>query len=179
MFITGELCVDHSRALLSRRRGSIRGAMTGACFATDARFGTAFARLGAGFGACDGGYRTGDRARVDADGFVYVVGRTQTFVKTGSHRVAVEEIEEVLGCCPGVVAAAICGVPHRARGEALIAVVVLRPGHLLSPVELRAHCARSLPPFKIPIEFRSATALPMTASGKIDRVALAALVRGG
>jgi len=128
-------------------------------------------------GFSGGAYCSGDRARVDADGFVYVVGRTQSFVKTAGHRVAVEEVEEVLARYPDVAAAAVCGIPHPTRGDALVALVVAQHGHTISAIDLRAHCAASLPAFKVPVEFRAVDALPRTASGKLDRREIASRAR--
>ena len=126
-------------------------------------------------GFTPGAYRTGDLARVDADGFVYVLGRTKTFAKMSGHRVAVEEIEHVLARAPGVLEAAVVGVAHRTRGEALVAMVVVGDTALASPPALRAHCARLLPAFKVPSEFRIVLSLPYTPRGKLDRSALRGL----
>jgi acyl-CoA synthetase (AMP-forming)/AMP-acid ligase II len=127
----------------------------------------------------DGKFYTGDLARIDADGFIVVVGRAKEFVKTGGHRVSPVEVEGVLAELPGVLEVAVCGVPHPVRGEALVAGVVARPGHAPSAAELRAHCAARLPTFKVPVAFVLLPELPKTANGKISRRQLAdALARG-
>ncbi|CAN5917335.1 class I adenylate-forming enzyme family protein [soil metagenome] len=121
----------------------------------------------------DGAYHTGDLARQDPDGFVYIVGREKELVKTAGHRVAPQEIEDVLLEATGVVEAGVCGVPHPTRGEALIAVLVLDATSPATIDALRAHCARRLPPHKVPIAIHTADALPRTASGKLSRRELA------
>jgi acyl-CoA synthetase (AMP-forming)/AMP-acid ligase II len=124
----------------------------------------------------NGAYRTGDRARVDADGFFFIEGREKSFVKTAGHRVAVEEVEEVLLADPRVHEAGVSGVPDQIRGEALVALVVARAGHALTTRELATRCAAALPAFKVPLRFHFAAALPRTSTGKIDRRALLAVI---
>ena len=120
----------------------------------------------------DGGYRTGDLATVDADGFVTIVGRANEMIKTGGHRAAPAEIEHVLAQAAGVAEAAVCGIPHDVRGEAVIGVVIASTGATLTEPALRAHCAARLPPHLVPVRFRIVAELPRTANGKLDRAAL-------
>jgi acyl-coenzyme A synthetase/AMP-(fatty) acid ligase len=80
----------------------------------------------------------------------------------------------VLEAHPGVLEAAVLGRTHDAWGEAVTAIVVARPGTALDAEALRAHCARSLAPFKVPKEFvLSGEPLPRTRSGKLLRRELA------
>lgn len=127
----------------------------------------------------DGAFHTGDLARVDADGFIYLVGRRAEFVKTIGHRVSPAEVEEVLALAPGVLETGVCGVPHPVRGEALVAAVVLAPGAASTPATLLRHCASLLPPFKVPMKVVIVPALPRTPSQKLDRARLVALLSGG
>ena len=127
----------------------------------------------------DGAFHTGDLARVDADGFIYLVGRRAEFVKTIGHRVSPAEVEEVLALAPGVLETGVCGVPHPMRGEALVAAVVLAPGATSTPASLLRHCASQLPAFKVPTKVVILDALPRTANQKLDRARLVALLSGG
>ncbi|MBV8610942.1 MAG: hypothetical protein JO034_26210 [Singulisphaera sp.] len=93
---------------------------------------------------------TGDLARVDADGFISIVDRSHDFLKCMSSRVGPKEIEEVITEHPGVVEAAVIGVPDEVWGEAPGAFVVpVRPG-AVTPKEVVVHCKARLPSFKVP-----------------------------
>jgi acyl-CoA synthetase (AMP-forming)/AMP-acid ligase II len=126
----------------------------------------------------DGAFFTGDLARVDGDGFVYLVGRRAELIKTIGHRVAPAEIEGVLASAPGVVEAGVCGLPHPLRGEAIAAAVVLAPGAAVTSASLIEHCASELPAFKVPLKIVIVLELPKTPSRKLDRARLAALLTG-
>ncbi|HEY4180355.1 MAG TPA: AMP-binding protein [Kofleriaceae bacterium] len=123
----------------------------------------------------DGAFYTGDRARVDADGDVYLVGRDREFIKTGGHRVSPQEVEDVVAAIPEVAEAAVVGVPHQIRGEALVAIVVLQPGATLDLRGLSKYCGARMAPWKVPTELRVVEALPKRDNGKIDRRALGTL----
>ncbi len=131
------------------------------------------------FGADDHGafrdraFRTGDLATADGDGFITIVGRARDFVKTAGHRVAPQEVEDVIARMEAVAEVGVFGAPHALRGEALTAVVVPRPGAQLTLRALRLHCSAMLPPFKVPVEFRLAEDLPKGPTGKVKRDALA------
>lgn len=122
----------------------------------------------------DGAFHTGDVATVDTEGFITIVGREKEFVKTGGHRVAPQEVEEILMQHAGVHSAAVCGVVHPMRGEALVAAVIPRDGVTLTEAELRKHCVAFLPAHKVPAQLRIVASLPKTPNGKLDRRALAA-----
>ncbi|MFN0130761.1 MAG: class I adenylate-forming enzyme family protein [Verrucomicrobiales bacterium] len=114
-----------------------------------------------------GRLHTGDLARVDADGFVYIVDRERDMIKCGGNRVSPKEIEDVLAAHPGVVEAAVVGVPHDWLGEAVTAfVVATRDGGVIES-DLRRLCRQSLPPHKVPEHIRLVAALPHTGSGKV------------
>ena len=116
---------------------------------------------------------TGDIARMDEDGYFYIVDRKKELIIVSGYNVYPREVEEVLYAHPGVLEAAAIGVPDPERGEIVKAFVVLRPGASVRTEELRTHCASSLARFKIPadIEFRSD--LPKSTVGKVLRRALA------
>ncbi|MBE7325846.1 long-chain fatty acid--CoA ligase [Nocardioides sp. Y6] len=115
----------------------------------------------------DGWFRTGDLARVDDDGWYYIVDRTKDLIIRGGYNVYPREIEEVLLTHPDVSLAAVIGVPHDTHGEEIKAVVIKNPGSALTEDELVAWGKEQMAAYKYPriVEFRDS--LPMTATGKI------------
>jgi long-chain acyl-CoA synthetase len=116
---------------------------------------------------------TGDVARMDEDGYFYIVDRKKELIIVSGYNVYPREVEEALYAHPAVLEAGVIGVPDRERGEAVKAFVVLRPGASATAEELRAHCASSLARFKIPAEVEFRAELPKSAVGKVLRRALA------
>lgn len=127
----------------------------------------------------DGWLWTGDLARRDADGFLFITGRSKEMLKLGGHRVSPLEIEEVLGKHPDVVEAAVVGVPDELGGEAAHAFVVRRPGAQTTEAELKRHCRDALPALKVPKGFTFAESLPRTHVGKLARAELKARLTCG
>jgi long-chain acyl-CoA synthetase len=123
----------------------------------------------------DGWVTAGDLARIDADGFVYIVDRKNDKVVTGGMNVYPREIEEVLHRHPAVLEAAVVGVPDEHWGEALVAFVVPRPGTNVRPAELQAHCRSTLAGYKVPKSYREIGRLPRNAGGKVLKKELRAL----
>jgi acyl-CoA synthetase (AMP-forming)/AMP-acid ligase II len=123
----------------------------------------------------DGAFHSGDLATVDDEGYVFVVGRERSFIKTGGYRVAPPEVEETVTALPFVVEAAVCGVPHPLLGESVVCFVVVRAGTEGAVARLREHCKASLPSFKVPTRFELVSKLPRTSSGKTDTRQLVAL----
>jgi long-chain acyl-CoA synthetase len=117
---------------------------------------------------------TGDLARMDADGFIFIVDRKKDMLKTSGFQVWPREIEEVLAAHPAVMEVGVAGVPDAAKGEVAHAWVVLKAGQRATAEELRMYCRERLAPYKVPaqIEFRSE--LPKTMVGKVLRRALVA-----
>ncbi|MEM7707634.1 MAG: class I adenylate-forming enzyme family protein [Pseudomonadota bacterium] len=119
----------------------------------------------------DGWLHTGDLARIDAGGFVYIVGRLGRQLKSGSYRIHPEEIEEVLSDLPFVAEAAIVGTPDDLLGSRLLACCVKSTcADESEPAltrRLMRHCADKLSPFKVPRSVSWMEALPKTESGKI------------
>ncbi|WP_393084702.1 long-chain fatty acid--CoA ligase [Streptomyces sp. LN704] len=115
----------------------------------------------------DGWFRTGDLARRDADGWLYVVDRTKDLIIRGGFNVYPREIEEVLLTHPAVSMAAVIGVPHDSHGEEIKACVVLTPGAELSEQDLIAWCKEQMAGYKYPRLIEFVDVLPTNATGKI------------
>lgn len=112
---------------------------------------------------------TDDLFRVDADGFLYFVGRRDDILKVGGHKVSPREVEEVLCQIPGVREAAVIGMPDEAWGEAVRAFVVPGEGASLDAAAVQRFCSARLRGFMVPkaVEFRRE--LPKTESGKVKK----------
>ncbi|MBS0571246.1 MAG: AMP-binding protein [Proteobacteria bacterium] len=116
----------------------------------------------------DGWLHTGDVARMDEDGFFYIVDRKKDMILVSGFNVYPNEVEDVVAQCPGVLEAAAVGIPDEKSGEA-VKVVVVRKDPNLSAETVRAFCKENLTGYKLPkvIEFRDA--LPKSNVGKILR----------
>jgi long-chain acyl-CoA synthetase len=126
----------------------------------------------------DGKLYTGDMARVDADGFIFIVERARDFIKAMGCRIGPNEVEEVLAEMPEVVEAAVIGVPDELWGEAVKAfIVTARPGQLTAE-QVRSHCVRRLPNYKVPQQVEFLTAMPKTGNGKVNKESLKSLHPG-
>jgi acyl-CoA synthetase (AMP-forming)/AMP-acid ligase II len=112
---------------------------------------------------------TGDLFSMDAEGYLYFVGRKDDLIKTRGEKVSPREIENVLYEMEGIVEAAIVAVPDEMLGHALKAVITLEPGVCLTQQDVLRYCAQRLEAPMTPkwVEFRRE--LPKTASGKIDK----------
>ena len=119
----------------------------------------------------DGWLHTGDIARVDEDGFFFIVDRKKDMVVVGGLKVYPREIEELLHQHPKVKEAAVAGVTHRVRGELLVAQVVLKDGVSDDPRQVRRElldfCRQRLAPYKVPRRIEVVAALPKSAVGKV------------
>jgi long-chain acyl-CoA synthetase len=116
----------------------------------------------------DGWVKTGDLARVDDEGFVYIVDRAKDMLIRGGENIYCVEVENALYDHPAVMDAAVVGIPHRTLGEEPAAVVHLKPGAKATEEELRHHVALKLAAFKVPVKilFLPET-LPRNPNGKI------------
>ena len=118
----------------------------------------------------DGWFRTGDLARVDADGDYFLQGRASSVINVAGLKCFPEEIETVLAQVEGVRQARVSGRPHPKVGAVPLAEIV--PADPAAPPKvsaLIAHCRTQLARYKMPVEFRFVESLPVTASGKIKR----------
>ncbi len=129
-----------------------------------------------------GCYFSGDGARVDEDGYYWLMGRVDDVLNVSGHRLGTAEIESALVAHKAVSEAAAVGVPHELKGEGIAAFVSLRDGAEPSGAlreELRAWVAGEIGPFARPEEIRFVEALPKTRSGKIMRRLLRELAQNG
>jgi len=116
----------------------------------------------------DGWVKTGDLARVDEEGFVYIVDRAKDMLIRGGENIYCVEVENALYAHPAVMDAAVIGIPHRTLGEEPVAVVHLKADAAASQDELRHFVAQKIAAFKVPVKilFLPET-LPRNANGKI------------
>jgi long-chain acyl-CoA synthetase len=119
-----------------------------------------------------GWLHTGDVAVVDDDGFLFLVDRVKDLIIVSGFNVYPAEVEEVIAGHPGVVQAAVVGVPHPHSGEAVKAYVVVRDGVSVEEDEIIAHCEAQLARYKCPQKVMFVDELPQSATGKVLRSAL-------
>jgi len=121
-----------------------------------------------------GWLHTGDMARRDADGFLYIVDRSKDMIISGGFNVYPREVEDVLTQHPAVASAAVIGVPDEKWGEAVKALVVLKAGQAASAAELIALVREHKGPVQAPKSVDFVDSLPVTGLGKLDKKAIRA-----
>ena len=129
-----------------------------------------------------GAYFSGDGARVDQDGYYWLMGRVDDVINVSGHRLGTMEIESALVAHKAVAEAAVVGKPHELKGQAISAFVTLETGQKPSPElreELRAWVAKEIGSLARPDDVRFVEALPKTRSGKIMRRLLRELAEHG
>ena len=126
----------------------------------------------------DGYFITGDVGKFDDDGYLYIVGRAKDMIISGGLNVYPKEVEEVVNNFPGVLESAVVGAPHPDFGECVVAAVVARPGHELSPEDIKAALSQKLAKFKIPRRFFLEDELPRNTMGKVQKNILREKYRG-
>ena len=122
----------------------------------------------------DGWFRTGDLARVDDEGYFFIVDRKKELIIRGGYNVYPREIEEVFYEHPAVAEAAVVGIPHAELGEEVGAAVALKPGASADPQELQAFVKSKVAAYKYPRRVWIVEALPKGPTGKILRRAVEA-----
>jgi acetyl-CoA synthetase len=126
-------------------------------------------------------YFTGDGARKDKDGYVWIMGRVDDVIKVSGHRIGAAEVESALVSHPKVAEAAVVPMPHEIKGEAIYAYVTLKTG--IDPTEalkkeLVLHVRQTVGPIAVPEVIQFAEGLPKTRSGKIMRRILRKIASG-
>ncbi len=120
----------------------------------------------------DGWFITGDLGRIDADGYVHIVGRAKDLVISGGFNIYPIEVEMLLDAAPGVLESAVIGLPHPDFGEAVFAVLVAQNGATLDPSAALASLQDRIARFKQPKAAVVVPALPRNAMGKVQKAEL-------
>jgi long-chain acyl-CoA synthetase len=117
----------------------------------------------------DGWLHTGDVARMDKDGYIFIVDRKKDMIITGGYNIYPAEIEQVVAAHPAVAMVAVGSVPDDLRGELARAYVVLKSNAHVSEAEIIAFCREKLANYKLPRSVKFVADLPKTSTGKIMR----------
>jgi malonyl-CoA/methylmalonyl-CoA synthetase len=117
----------------------------------------------------DGFFRTGDLGRIDAQGYVFIVGRSKDLIITGGFNVYPKEVEDCLDRLEGVQESAVIGMPHPDFGEAVIAIIVPRPGWTVDVEAIKPRLRSSLANYKLPKWVVFAQELPRNTMGKVQK----------
>jgi acyl-CoA synthetase (AMP-forming)/AMP-acid ligase II len=124
----------------------------------------------------DGWFRTGDQGFLDAEGYLMLTGRIKELINRGGEKIGPREIDEVLLSHPAVAEAVAFGVPHPTWGEEVAAAIVLKEP--VNEAAILAFCKERLADFKCPKKFYIIDTIPRTATGKIQRGAVAKAMLG-
>jgi malonyl-CoA/methylmalonyl-CoA synthetase len=122
----------------------------------------------------DGWFKTGDLGQIDADGYVYIVGRAKDVVISGGYNVYPKEVEMELDAVPGVLESAVFGVAHPDFGEGVTAAVVCKPDASVSEADIISAVQARLARYKVPKRVIVVDALPRNTMGKVQKNALRA-----
>jgi len=114
-----------------------------------------------------GWFHSGDLVKMDEEGFIYVVDRINNMIISGGENIYPAEIEEVLYQMPEILECAVIGVPNTDWGESVKAIIVLKPGKVLSSDEVIEYCKGFVASYKKPKEVEFIDELPRNASGKV------------
>jgi acyl-CoA synthetase (AMP-forming)/AMP-acid ligase II len=122
----------------------------------------------------DGWFRTGDQGVLDEAGYLRLTGRLKEIISRGGEKISPLEVDTVLMDHPAVAQVVTFGMPHDKLGEEVAAAVVLREGTAADEHALRDFCAVRLAPFKVPRRIVFLEEIPKGATGKLQRIGLAA-----
>ena len=117
----------------------------------------------------DGYFKTGDVGKIDAEGYITIVGRSKDLIISGGYNVYPAEIEGYINDLPGVLESALVGVPHADFGEVGVAVVIVKPGMTLAADQIVAALKSKLANFKIPKKCFVVAELPRNTMGKVQK----------
>ena len=127
----------------------------------------------------DGYLDTGDLARLDDDGFVWIEGRGSDLINRGGNKVFPEQVEEVLALSPAVADVAVVAADDDRLGQVPVALVVSRDGAAVDPADLERLCREHLAPYKVPVSFVAVPRLARNEAGKLLRAQLARALAAG
>jgi acyl-CoA synthetase (AMP-forming)/AMP-acid ligase II len=122
----------------------------------------------------NGWFRTGDQGTMDADGYLSITGRLKEIINRGGEKISPREVDEVLMDHPAVAQVVTFAIPHDKLGEDVGAVVVLKEGKSATERELRDFVQSKLADFKVPRKILFMDGIPKGATGKLQRIGLAA-----
>ncbi len=117
----------------------------------------------------NGWLHTGDVARMDEDGYLYIVDRIKELIISGGYNVYPRDIEEIIYTHPDISEAAVIGIPHPSRGESAKVFAVLKDGKSMASEDLIDYCGGNLARYKLPTEVEFRDSLPKSAVGKISK----------
>ena len=126
----------------------------------------------------DNFFITGDLSKMDADGYIHIVGRNKDLIITGGFNVYPKEIETILDEQPGVLESAVVGAPHPDFGEGVVAVLVAKPDHTIDIDLIKSTIATTLAKFKQPKHYLTVNELPRNTMGKVQKNILRDKVNG-
>jgi len=122
----------------------------------------------------NGWFRTGDQGIMSPLGYITITGRLKEIINRGGEKISPREVDEVLMDHPAILQVVTFAVPHERLGEDVAAAIVLRAGASLTEKEVREFAARRLADFKVPRKVRFVAEIPKGATGKLQRIGLAA-----
>ncbi len=125
-------------------------------------------------GFSNGWFRTGDQGVMDADGYIGITGRLKEIINRGGEKISPREVDEILMDHAAVAQVVCFGMPHPKLGEEVAAVVVLREGHAATEKDLQTFVATRAADFKVPKKILFMDEIPKGATGKLQRIGLAA-----
>ena len=122
----------------------------------------------------NGWFRTGDQGQMDAEGYVSLTGRLKEIINRGGEKISPREVDEIMMDHPAVAQVVCFGMPHPKLGEEVAAAVVLREGQSATERELQAFVSQRAAEFKVPKKILVMDEIPKGATGKLQRIGLAA-----
>jgi acyl-CoA synthetase (AMP-forming)/AMP-acid ligase II len=125
-------------------------------------------------GFLNGWFRTGDQGVMDEDGYISITGRLKEIINRGGEKISPREVDEILMDHAAVAQVVCFGIPHPKLGEEVAAVVVLREGQQATERELQAYVSSRAAEFKVPKKILFMDEIPKGATGKLQRIGLAA-----